>query len=145
MTLSIRPAVPGDAPIVARFVRELAEYERLLHEVEGGEAEFDAALFGPNPRVFCDIAEWNGEPVQKVRKAHDAVVAACQKLLQRHVSPHIWRHTVATWLMQGGAEPFKAAGFLAMSLETLLRVYGHHHPDHSSDVHETMRKRKKAA
>lgn len=89
--------------------------------------------------------EWNGEPVQKVRKAHDAVVAACERTLQRHVSPHIWRHTVATWLMQGGADPFKAAGFLAMSLETLLRVYGHHHPDHSSDVHETMRKRKKAA
>jgi GNAT superfamily N-acetyltransferase len=21
-----------------------------------------AALFGPNPRLFCDIAEWNGEP-----------------------------------------------------------------------------------
>jgi GNAT superfamily N-acetyltransferase len=63
MTLSIRPAVSGDAPIVVRFVRELAQYENLLHEVEGGEAEFDAALFGPNPRVFCDIAEWDGVPV----------------------------------------------------------------------------------
>jgi GNAT superfamily N-acetyltransferase len=62
MTLSIRPAVSGDAPLVTRFVRDLAEYEHLLHEVEGGEAEFDAALFGPNPRVFSEIADWDGEP-----------------------------------------------------------------------------------
>jgi integrase len=36
------------------------------------------------------------------------------------VTPHTWRHTVATWLMQDGADPFKAAGFLGMSVETLL-------------------------
>jgi integrase len=89
--------------------------------------------------------EWNGKPIAKVRKAHDATVTACHNKLARHVSPHIWRHTVATWLMQGGGDPFKIAGFLAMSLATLLRVYGHHHPDHSADVHETMRKKKRAA
>jgi len=63
MTLSIRRAVPGDAALVDRFVRELADYEHLLHEVEGNEADFDQALFGPNPRVFCDLAEWDGTPV----------------------------------------------------------------------------------
>jgi GNAT superfamily N-acetyltransferase len=62
MSLLIRPAVPGDVPLVYRFVRQLAEYERLLHEVEGTEADFDAALFGPNARVFCEIAEWDGSP-----------------------------------------------------------------------------------
>jgi GNAT superfamily N-acetyltransferase len=61
--LSIRPARPGEAGLVFQFVRELAEYEELTHEVEATEAMIDAALFGPNPRVFCDIAEWNGEPV----------------------------------------------------------------------------------
>lgn len=88
------------------------------------------------------VVEWNGEPVLKIRKAHDAVVASLHNVLGRHVSPHIWRHTVATWLMQDGVDPFKAAGFLAMSAETLLRVYGHHHPDHSADVHK---RRKRAA
>jgi GNAT superfamily N-acetyltransferase len=63
MTLSIRPARSGDAGVVLQFVRELAEYEKLDHEVEATEAMIDAALFGPNPRVFCDIAEWDGEPV----------------------------------------------------------------------------------
>jgi GNAT superfamily N-acetyltransferase len=61
--LSIRPVRPGEAALVFQFVRELAEYEELTHEVEATEAMIDAALFGPNPRVFCDIAEWNGEPV----------------------------------------------------------------------------------
>jgi GNAT superfamily N-acetyltransferase len=44
-------------------VRELAEYERLAHEVDATEAMIEAALFGPNPRAFCDVAEWNYEAV----------------------------------------------------------------------------------
>ncbi len=63
MSLAIRPARPGDAALVLRFVRELAEYERLTHEVDATEAMIDAALFGVSPRVFCHIAEWQGEPV----------------------------------------------------------------------------------
>ncbi|WP_029353116.1 GNAT family N-acetyltransferase [Bosea sp. 117] len=62
MSLAIRPARPGDAAVILAFVRELAEYERLLHEVEATVEDLDAALFGPQPRVFCDIAEWEGEP-----------------------------------------------------------------------------------
>ena len=45
------------------MVRELADYERLLHEVAMNEAMLAEALFGTAPRVFCDIAEWHGEPV----------------------------------------------------------------------------------
>ncbi|HET9902152.1 MAG TPA: GNAT family N-acetyltransferase [Xanthobacteraceae bacterium] len=63
MSLSIRPARPGDAALVLAFVRELAAYEKLQHEVEATEAMIDAALFGDGPRAFCDIAEWGGEPV----------------------------------------------------------------------------------
>jgi GNAT superfamily N-acetyltransferase len=61
--LRIRPAVAGEADLVLRFIRELAAYERLAHEVDAGVESLDAALFGPHPRVFCDIAEWEGEPV----------------------------------------------------------------------------------
>ena len=63
MSLTIRRARPGEAGLVLSLVRDLAEYEKLTHEVEATEAMIDAALFGPNPRVFCDIAEWDGEPV----------------------------------------------------------------------------------
>jgi len=63
MTVAIRPARPGDAGLVLAFVCELAAYERLLDEVDANEAMIDAALFGPNARLFCDIAEWDGAPV----------------------------------------------------------------------------------
>ena len=63
MSLAIRPARPGEAALVLQFVRELAEYEKLTHECVATEAMIDAALFGDQPRIFCDIAEWAGDPV----------------------------------------------------------------------------------
>jgi GNAT superfamily N-acetyltransferase len=62
MSLTIRRARPGEAGLVLALVRELAEYEKLLHEVEATEAMLDAALFGESPVLFCEIAEWQGEP-----------------------------------------------------------------------------------
>src|SRR6202045_3500706 len=62
MALTIRRARPDEAGLVLSLVRELAEYEKLLHEVEATEPMIAAALFGSNPRLFCEIAEWNGEP-----------------------------------------------------------------------------------
>ncbi len=62
MSLSIRPAAASDAALVFAFIRELAEYERLAHEVDATEDDIATALFGPDPRVFADIAEWEGEP-----------------------------------------------------------------------------------
>ena len=63
MSVSIRVATAGDAPLLLEFIRELAEYERLLHEVEVTEADVRRDLFGENPRCFCDIAELDGQPV----------------------------------------------------------------------------------
>jgi GNAT superfamily N-acetyltransferase len=60
--LDIRTAEPSDAALILRFIRNLAEYERLLHEVKASEADIVRDLFGPNPRVFCDIARWDGAP-----------------------------------------------------------------------------------
>jgi diamine N-acetyltransferase len=58
----IRDARPGDAALVLRFIQELADYERSSDQVAATEPMLDEALFGPNPRIFCDIAEWDGEP-----------------------------------------------------------------------------------
>lgn len=62
MTLSIRPAVPGDEGLVLYFIRALAEYEKLLDHVVAREADLTASLFSATPRVFCDVAEWDGKP-----------------------------------------------------------------------------------
>ncbi len=63
MTVTVRPAVPADADLILGFIRDLAEYEKLLHEVAATRADVEAALFGERPRAFCDIAELDGRPV----------------------------------------------------------------------------------
>ena len=45
------------------FIRELAEYEKMLDKAVATVADIDAALFSEHPRVFCDIAEMEGRPV----------------------------------------------------------------------------------
>lgn len=62
MSLEIRAAVKGEEPLVLGFIRQLAEYEKLLHEVKATEADIATALFGSNPRCFCDLAFWEGKP-----------------------------------------------------------------------------------
>ena len=60
---SLRDATEADLPEILRLVQALAEYEKLLHEAVGTEADFRAALFGPNPTVFCVLAEIEGRSV----------------------------------------------------------------------------------
>lgn len=54
--LSIRPAAPADVPEILALIRELAEYERLLHEVVATEDSLHAALFGPVRAVEAVVA-----------------------------------------------------------------------------------------
>jgi GNAT superfamily N-acetyltransferase len=61
--IAVRPAIRADTGLILAFVRGLADYERLLHEVTASEADIDAALFSAQPRAFCDIAEQDGVPV----------------------------------------------------------------------------------
>ena len=57
----IRRACPEDSGEIFSLVRELAEYEKLSHEVEATESMIADALFSESPRLYCEIAEWNGE------------------------------------------------------------------------------------
>ena len=63
MALQIRPAAAGDAAQIVRFIADLAAYEKLSHEANATEADIVRDLFGENPKVFCEIAEWDGQPV----------------------------------------------------------------------------------
>jgi GNAT superfamily N-acetyltransferase len=63
MSVTIRVAHPADVPLIVQFIRELAEYERLLDHVEATEDDLRRDLFGENPRAFCEIAELDGAPV----------------------------------------------------------------------------------
>jgi integrase len=78
------------------------------------------------------VVEWNGKPVESVRKGFAAAVAAGG--LDAKITPHALRHTAATWMMQNGVDIWQAAGFLGMTIEMLQDRYGHHHPDFQHDA-----------
>jgi GNAT superfamily N-acetyltransferase len=61
MSLLIRQAVAGDERLVFDYIVKLADYENLRHEVEVTVDDIRESLFGAKPRVFCDLAFWNGE------------------------------------------------------------------------------------
>ena len=58
---TIRPARPDDVPVILDLVLGLARYEKLEHKVEATGNGLADALFGETPRVFCDLAETDGE------------------------------------------------------------------------------------
>jgi integrase len=78
------------------------------------------------------VVEWNGKAVESVRKGFEAAVRAAG--LGTEVTPHILRHTCATWLMQMGCNVWDAAGFLGMTVQQLEQGYGHHHPDYQEQA-----------
>jgi GNAT superfamily N-acetyltransferase len=62
MTLHIRSAKSDDVPSILSFIRDLAEFEKLSHEVVATEDSLRETLFGPRPVAEVLIAEWEGEP-----------------------------------------------------------------------------------
>lgn len=58
-----RGAVSADTELVLEFIRKLAEYEKLLHEVVATADDIRGSLFGNDPKAFCVIAEYEGKPV----------------------------------------------------------------------------------
>src|SRR6188508_134733 len=60
--LTIRPATPADADTVASLVRELADYEKLLHEARATAEDFRREIESANPVIRVLIAEWEGQP-----------------------------------------------------------------------------------
>ena len=58
MSLTIRPATPDDVPLILKLIRGLAEFEKLLHEVEATEAKLQSTLFPVEgrPAAECRLA-----------------------------------------------------------------------------------------
>lgn len=62
MTITIRPAVVDDLDLIFRFICDLAEYEKLRHEVHATPETLRPYLFGPNPKAEVLIGEIDGTP-----------------------------------------------------------------------------------
>ncbi len=62
VAVEIRPATIHDVPLILRFIRALAEYERLAHECVATEASLHDSLFGERPGAEVRLAFVNGTP-----------------------------------------------------------------------------------
>jgi GNAT superfamily N-acetyltransferase len=56
----IRPARPQDVPVIHQLIRELADYEKSLHQVTATEENLRRALFAERPALFAHVAEQDG-------------------------------------------------------------------------------------
>lgn len=62
MSCQIRSATAADVPLILDFIRALAAYEKLAHEVIATEAALHRTLFGSPPAAQVVIAEAAGRP-----------------------------------------------------------------------------------
>lgn len=61
MNASFDAATPADVPLLLSLIGELAEFERLAHELVVTEASLASALFGERPAVEAVVARVGGE------------------------------------------------------------------------------------
>ena len=91
-------------------------------------------------RGITNVIHYEGQPIKKVRRSWATVRkdAGCA----RSDSPHVLRHSSATMFMSWGVDVALVAGYLGMSVDVLLDVYGHHHPQFQAAIAQaTPRKR----
>lgn len=73
------------------------------------------------------VMEFNG---QRVRSVRTAFKAACRRAGLSAVTPHVLRHTAATWAVMEGVPIGQVARLLGDSEKMVERVYGKHSPDY---------------
>jgi GNAT superfamily N-acetyltransferase len=86
----VRDALPADAPLLVRFIRELADYERLADRCRPSEAALRAHLASDPPACAAAVAELGGEPVGFALWFHTYstfATAVCMHLEDLYVVP----------------------------------------------------------
>lgn len=63
MSTSVRSATENDVPLILNFIKGLAEYEKLAHEVVATESALRETLFCKNPQAEVLLGFWNDQPV----------------------------------------------------------------------------------
>jgi GNAT superfamily N-acetyltransferase len=99
---TIRPATPDDIPVLHTFIRELADFEKLTHEVVATEGHLQAALFGDPPAAEALVAKSSNTPAGFALFFHNYSTFAGQRglyLEDLYVSPAFRNHGVGKALL----------------------------------------------
>lgn len=73
------------------------------------------------------VVHYGGEKIVKPHKAFRTIREKAG--LGEDVTPHVLRHTRATWLAQAGVDAEEAAASLGLTVEEYERTYAHSHPE----------------
>jgi integrase len=84
--------------------------------------EADLQTFRALPGVH--VIHYQGLPIRRIRKAWKTIVSDAG--LGPEVTPHVLRHTCATWNLWAGKDIWEVAGIIGADASTVERVYGHH-------------------
>ncbi|PYE80199.1 phage integrase family protein [Pseudoroseicyclus aestuarii] len=89
--------------------------------------------------VTGHVIEFRGARLKSIAKGfREAVVRA--GLNPRDVTPHVLRHTAATWSVADGVDLWEVAGMLGhKDVNMIKRVYGHHSPDFMRGASRALR------
>ena len=115
-------------------------FEQRLIDYGEGHGNKRRALVPINDELLADlqaakrsaytpyVIEYRGRPVQWVKTAF---AAACRRAgLPKNITPHVLRHTGATWLVEDGLPFAEIARMMGDRVEMVERVYGHHSPSY---------------
>lgn len=84
------------------------------------------------------VIEYTARPVDSVTRGFAAAVKRAG--LKPALTPHVLRHSAATWMAQAGVPMWQVAGFLGHSSVAMVeKVYGHHSPDFMSQGRDALK------
>jgi len=90
------------------------------------EEVYEALLEAKELAQTDHVIEYNAKPTRAIKKAFSRLCESCGI----KASPHVLRHTAATWLVMDGVPLSEVARLLGDSEKTVETVYGKHSPDY---------------
>lgn len=82
------------------------------------------------------VIEWGGHRVLSIKKGF---AGACERAGVKGVTPHVLRHTAASWMAERGVDMFRISRFLGHSdTKVTERRYAKLHPDFLSDAADAL-------
>lgn len=85
------------------------------------------------------VVSYRGRPIQDARTAWELVRATAG--LGPDVTPHVLRHTCASWALAGGMSIWDVAALLGASVSVIEETYGHHSPMFQEAVSAAFQRR----
>lgn len=90
-----------------------------------------------------NVLEWRGKPAGNVKKGFAAAVRRAG--LGADITPHVLRHSCASWLVEAGIPCAQVARFLGDTEAMIEKTYGHHRPSYLREASAALGRRSRVS